>query len=59
MFDMLDFAVQYRLAIDKITSDQSADLHQFELSYHDWDIAKQLCSVLKVSIYILGPLSNR
>jgi hypothetical protein len=48
-FDMLDFAIKYRSAVDKITADRNADLRRFELNNNDWEIAKQLRDVLKVS----------
>ena len=47
--DMLDFAVQYIPAIDTITGDRDMKLRQYELSKDDWDMARQLRDVLKVS----------
>ena len=47
--DMLDFAVQYIPAIDTITGDHDMKLRQYELSKDDWDMARQLRDVLKVS----------
>ena len=48
-FDMLDFAVQYRVAIDAMTAVQEFDLRKYELVPAEWDIAKELRDVLKVS----------
>jgi hypothetical protein len=47
-FDMLDFTLQYRSAIDAITDDRRMDLRQLELSEHEWKLASQLHKVLKV-----------
>ena len=45
---MLDFAMEYRIAIERITSDRRNDLQQFELSEEEWVIAKELRFTLKV-----------
>lgn len=47
-YDMLVFAVAYREAIDELTADKSAGLRKYELSEAEWEIAKQLCALLKV-----------
>ena len=47
-FNMLAFAVEYRKAIEKITSDRKNDLRQFELSGEEWVIAEELRDILKV-----------
>jgi hypothetical protein len=47
-FDMLNFALQYRAAIDDVTSNKTAGLRQYELNDEEWGIARQLCSSLKV-----------
>ena len=47
--DMLDFAVEYIPAIDTITGDRDMKLRQYELSEDEWDMARQLRDVLKVS----------
>ena len=51
-FDMLDFALQYRKAIDTISADREMGLRQFELSEKEWNIASQLRDVLKVSPHV-------
>jgi hypothetical protein len=48
-FDMLNFAVEYREALDAITGDRDMKMRQYELSEEDWNIATQLRDVLKVS----------
>ena len=48
-FDMLDFALDYRAAIDKITGDRNCDLRTYELTNAEWDILGQLRTVLFVS----------
>ena len=45
---MLAFAIEYRKAIEKITSDRRNDLQQFELSGEEWVIAEELRDILKV-----------
>ena len=48
-YDMLEFAVEYREALDSITGNQRMKLRQYELSEEDWEIATKLRDVLKVS----------
>jgi hypothetical protein len=47
-YDMLCFAIQYRMAIEGMTSDQKNDLRQFELAEEEWEIAEELRDTLKV-----------
>lgn len=47
-FDMLNFALEYRPALDVITSDRDLNLRQFELSKTEWTNAEHLRDVLKV-----------
>lgn len=49
-FDMLDFALLYRRAIDEITEDGKMDLRKYELSEFEWLIAEQLRDQLKVCV---------
>lgn len=49
-YDMLDFAVKYRSAIDKITGDKTANLRKYELDDDEWMIAIQLRNTLKVTV---------
>jgi hypothetical protein len=50
---MLDFAVNYREALDAIMGDRDMKLRQYELNEEDWVIARQLRDVLKVSIMVI------
>ena len=45
-YDMLEFAVNNREALDAITGNQRMKLRQFELSEEDWEIVTKLCDVL-------------
>jgi hypothetical protein len=47
-YDMLNFALEYRSALDHICSDRDAKLRQYELLESEWKVAKELCQVLKV-----------
>lgn len=56
-YDMLEFAIRYRLAIDKITGERTVDpatgkstseLRILELDEGEWTIMGQLADVLKV-----------
>jgi hypothetical protein len=44
----LSFAINYRMAIDKLTGDHTMELRDFELLDSDWEIAKQLCDTLLI-----------
>lgn len=45
---MVDFAVDYRVAVDDMTNDRAMELRKWELSDDEWEIASQLRDVLKV-----------
>jgi hypothetical protein len=47
-FDMLDFAVQYRPAINVITDNRDMKMRKLELDAEDWENATQLRDTLKV-----------
>ena len=47
-FDMLKFAIEYRLAIDTITAEHDMKLRNYELGKEEWKVAEELCDVLKV-----------
>ena len=51
-FDMLDFALEYRLGVDAMTSERKHDLRKFELTAEEWEIARQLHDVLKVRVTV-------
>ena len=46
-FDMLDFALGYREAIDEITSNRELNLCKYELEDDEWAVAKNLRDTLK------------
>jgi hypothetical protein len=48
-FDMLDFAIRYRVAIDAMTAVRHFDLRKYELVPAEWAIATELRDVLKVN----------
>jgi hypothetical protein len=47
-YDMLDFAIEYRAALDIMTADRDMNLRKFELSKKEWDMVTELCEVLRV-----------
>lgn len=47
-FDMLKFAIQYRVAIDTITAERTMKLRDYELGREEWIVAEQLYDVLEV-----------
>jgi len=49
-YDMIKFAIEYRVALDMITADRDMKLRQFELSNEDWDMATELGKALQVFI---------
>jgi hypothetical protein len=52
-YDMMQFALKYRKPIDTITADKSLkSLRKYELDDDEWNVIKQLVSVLHVSSLI-------
>jgi hypothetical protein len=51
-YDMLNFALDYRMALDAIAGERDMKLHKYELKDAEWDIAKQLRDILKVYFHI-------
>ena len=49
-YDMLDTAVRYRKAVDRLCSDKKNKLRSYELSKEEWEIARQLREILKVRV---------
>ena len=49
-YDMLDFALNYRLAIDSITSTRELSLRKYELQDDEWAVAENLRDTLKVRV---------
>ncbi|KAF8954220.1 hypothetical protein BDZ97DRAFT_1677370 [Flammula alnicola] len=52
-FDMINFALQYRAAIDAITGNRDMNMRKLELDENEWAIALELRDTLKVSNIIL------
>ena len=57
-FDMLHFALEYRLAIDAMTAMRDLRLRKYELSPEEWEIAKELRDVLKVLFSLYSSFSS-
>jgi len=53
MYDMLNSAMTYQEVLDVITGDWEMKLRQYEMDVNEWEIACQLCQVLKVSFHTL------
>lgn len=49
-YDMLEFALTFRDALDAITGEKEMKLRKYEMDEDEWEIASQLCEVLKVSL---------
>jgi hypothetical protein len=49
-YDMLNFAVEYQLAIDNMTGDKTTNLRKYELDDEEWKIVQQLRNTLKVCV---------
>jgi hypothetical protein len=47
-YDMLDFAVTYRSALDAMTANHGLNLRKFELDNEEWIAAEKLRDTLKV-----------
>jgi hypothetical protein len=47
-YNMLVFALEYREALDIITRDHDMKLRKYEMDEEEWEVARQLCQVLKV-----------
>jgi hypothetical protein len=48
-FNMLDFAVTYRRALESLTGTLGMGLRDYKISDDDWNIAKDLRDILEVS----------
>lgn len=53
-FNMLKFSLEYRKAIEALTSERKNELRQFELSEEEWEIAGELKGTLEVRP-LVGP----
>jgi hypothetical protein len=45
-YNMLEFALEYRSAIDELSGDR--DMRKYELDDEEWNIVQQLCNLLEV-----------
>ena len=52
-YDMLEFAIEFREALDTITGEKEMRLRKYEMDNEEWEIAQQLRDVLKVSISLV------
>jgi hypothetical protein len=52
-YDMLEFAIDYRAAIDAITSNRDLNVRKYELEDDEWVIAVNLRDTLKVCTILL------
>ena len=57
-FDMVDFAIDYKLAIDAITGNHDMKMQSLELDAAEWVIAKELHDTLRASFQIFHCLSS-
>jgi hypothetical protein len=57
-FDMLNFALDYRVPIDEITSNRDLNLRKYELRDEEWVVAQNLRDALKVCNFSLPPNNN-
>lgn len=45
---MLVFCLKYRKSIDVLTADKSLSMRAYDLDLQEWDIVKELVSILEV-----------
>ena len=50
LFNLLEYALKHQKAIDLVTQWHELGMRDLELSDNEWELVKQLCSVLKVSM---------
>ena len=50
-YDMVEFATEYRAALDIMMADCDMNLHKFELSKKEWGMVTELCEVLQVCLH--------
>ena len=50
LFNLLEYALKHWKAIDLVTQRCELGMRDLELSDNEWELVKQLCSVLKVSM---------
>jgi hypothetical protein len=47
-YDMLEFAIEYRLPLDRITDECSSNLQDYDMDKKEWKLAGELRDILKV-----------
>ena len=52
---MIEFAIQYCVAIDAMTADCKFDLHKYKLVPAEWAFVIELQDILKVSKPFIAP----
>jgi hypothetical protein len=59
-YDMLQFSIEYHVAIYELASNCKFELWKYEMSKEEWVIAAQLCKVLKVcvNVFVLFGLTH-
>jgi hypothetical protein len=57
-FDMLNFALEYRKAVQNLTGDEELNLEKYKLTRNEWAIAEHLRDVLKVCFLILFSIAS-
>jgi hypothetical protein len=51
-FDMVDFAIEHRAAVDEMTGNKTMGLRKYEMNEQEWKIAEQLRDTLKVRVQL-------
>jgi hypothetical protein len=49
-YDMVEFAIEYRAALNIMTADRDMNLRKFELSKKEWGMVTDLSEVLQVCL---------
>ena len=57
-YDMLKFALEHKAVLEEITGDHDLKLWKYEMDEEEWELAGQLCQVLKVLIISLSHLRS-
>ena len=52
LFDLLEYTLKHRKAIDLVTQQHELGMRDFELSDNEWEFVEQLHGVLKVSMHV-------
>jgi hypothetical protein len=52
-YNMLDFSIAYREALDALTADRNVKLWKFELHNDEWEAAEKLRDTLLVPCFLL------